>query len=90
MKTVLPKRITTVEEAKSLLTDLYNNNESFHCEDDANDCLEGIATKEEGDLLNKLMGDIYDLPGNDGKHDNSISFCPCEFLLNLDPEYSML
>ena len=90
MKTKIPDSIKTIEESKTFLTDLYNNGESFHPEDDANDCIGHIATLEEGNKINDLMADIYNLPGNDGKHDNSIIFCPCEFLLNLDPEYSKM
>lgn len=87
-KTSFPLAITTVEEAKTFLTDLYNNGESFHCEDDAKDIAWNFkATIAQCNHLNKLMEDIYNLPGNDGKHDNSIAFCPCGFLLNLDPEY---
>lgn len=90
MKTHLPDSIKTIDEAKAFLTELYNNDEHFHPEDDAhgiiwNSCEE--PTKEECDKLNDLMCDIYNLPGNDGKHDNSIAFCPCGFLLELDPEY---
>lgn len=87
MKTTLPTEITSVDAAKSLLTDLYNNGEAFHCEDDANDCLAGIATKDEGDLLNKLMNDIYSLSGNEDA--SNMAFDPCGFLLSLDPEYTM-
>lgn len=84
MKTSLPKEITTIDEAKVFLTDLHKNGESFHPEDDATDLHGDPFTKEEGEQLNKLMDDIYNLKGNDGKHDNSIAFCPCGFLLDLD------
>lgn len=63
------------------------NSEAFHPEDDAHDILwdlENVPTYEECEQLNKLMDDIYNLPGNDGKHDNSIAFCPCGFLLDLN------
>lgn len=76
LQTKLPAEIKTAEDAKKLLTDLFNNGESYHCDDDANDCLEGIVTRAEGDLLNKLMRDIHD-----------IKFDGCGFLLNIDPEY---
>lgn len=93
MKTVLPQSITTIDEAKKLLTDLYNNSESFHPEDDANEIMwqsipdEQIPTKAEGDLLNKLMADIYNLPGNENVQ--TMVFDPCGFLLELDPEYKV-
>lgn len=84
LQTKLPPAITTVEEAKKLLTDLYNNSESFCPEDDANDCLSGMVTKKEGDQLNKLMNDIYNLPGNAFPYP---VIDPCGFLLELDPDY---
>lgn len=86
MKTVLPNKIETVDQAKQLLTDLHNNGESFHPEDNPMDCLSGI-TDEEGEKLNQLMNEIYLLPGNE--HYQNMIFDPCEFLLNLDPEYKI-
>ena len=80
LKTVLPASINTISEAKKLLRDLYNNREAYHPEDDAVYCLQGTATKEQGELLNKLMVDIYNLEGNNGNHANPI-FDPCKFLL---------
>lgn len=89
MKTVLPQAIGTIEEAKAYLTELYNNREAYHPEDSASDCLgrNGKATPEECTQLDKLMEDIYNLPGNDDKPHDEIAFCPCEFILNLDPDY---
>lgn len=80
LKTVLPASINTIAEAKKLLRDLYNNKEAYHPEDDALDCLQDVVTKEQGELLNKLMVDIYNLEGNNGNHANPI-FDPCKFLL---------
>jgi hypothetical protein len=77
LQTVLPAAITTVDEAKTFLQQLFNNGESYHCEDDANDCLRGIVTKEQGNLLNKLMADCFKLK----------DFDPCAFLLDINPEY---
>lgn len=81
MKTTLPPDIMTIIEAKKFLTELYNNGESFHPQDDATlidwDC--EPPTKEEADQLNILMYDIYQI---------GVSlFDPCEYLLLLDPEY---
>jgi hypothetical protein len=86
MKTKLPSAINTVKEAKSFLWELHSNGEAFHCEDDANDCLAGRVTKEQGDLLNKLMEDIYNLQGNDGRHVD-LAFDPCQFLLDIDIKF---
>jgi hypothetical protein len=71
MKTILPKDITTIDEAKKLLTELYVNGESYHCEDDATDI--EIFTFNEGANLNRLMDRIYSLALID----------PCEYLLYL-------
>ncbi len=91
MKTTLPPEIKTVDQAKAFLTELYKNNEAFHPEDDATDMIWNLPikqqpTKAEAMQLNKLMEDIYYLDGNNGNHANP-KFCPCEFLLNLDPDY---
>ena len=90
MKTKLPKKISTIEEAKSFLISLHENGETFHPEDDATALSGNLFTKAEGEHLNRLMADIYNLPGNDGRHDDSIAFCPCAFILSyiLDPEYA--
>lgn len=82
IKTKLPEAITTVEEAKQLLTDLHNNLESYHPEDDASDCIGHLATEDECNLLNKLMDDIYALNGTDNPHLCPV-FDPCDFLLNI-------
>lgn len=90
MKTALPDKISTIEEAKSFLTELYNNNEQFHPEDDAHDIVWQSAspTPEQCDQLNKMMEDIYALPENMyGRKYVDVVFDPCEFLLNLDPAY---
>lgn len=90
MKTTLPQAIATIEEAQAFLTELEGNGESFHPEDNAHNiqwhCC-NPPTAGEADLLNKLMQDIYDLPGNDGRHIDLV-FDPCEFLLMLDPDYA--
>lgn len=80
LKTILPASITTIKEAKQLLTDLYNNGEAYHPEDSAADCLEDI-TPEQAIQLDKLMDDIYNLPGNDNRL--NMIFDPCKELLDL-------
>lgn len=72
LKTQLPESITSIQEAKDFLTKLHLNGEGYHPEDDANDCLEGMASIEEGNKLNDLMSQIYDLK----------DFDPCEFILD--------
>lgn len=87
MKTTLPAQITTVEEAKAFLSALHANSESYHPEDDAHTVQwttgESIS-QADATQLNKLMEDIYNLPGNDGRHVN-LAFDPCEYLLSLEP-----
>lgn len=82
LKTKLPPAITTVEEAKAFLSDLHNNGEEYHCEDDAGDCLaECGITPEEAIHCNKLMKEIYCLPGNEDS--NNMAIDPCGFLIDL-------
>lgn len=83
MKTTLPKEINSVEQAKTFLTELVKNDEQFHPEDDATDLVGDAFTKEEGEQLNKLMRDIYNLDGNNGNHATP-KFDPCEFILSLE------
>jgi len=85
MKTILPASITTIDQAKQLLTNLHTNGEAFHPEDDATgivwtDCKS--PTPQECVQLNKLIKDIYDLPENKGTYPK-LSFDPCIFLLSL-------
>lgn len=84
MKTTLPQAIETIEQAKAFLTDLYNNNEIYHPEDDAHDIVWETVnpTEQEREQLNKLMEDIYNLDGNNGNHYKP-KFDPCDFLLTL-------
>lgn len=83
LKTVLPERITTVQQAKKFLTELHKNGEAFHCEDDAQDIVFATCnpTFAEREHLNELMSDIYRLPGNNGPAD--LAFDPCGFLVDL-------
>jgi hypothetical protein len=81
MRTRLPLRIDTVEEAKEFLTDLYNNGEAYHPEDDAHDII-WVGTEVsmfEKDRLNELMQNIYDLPCNSDRYPD-LGFDPCEHI----------
>lgn len=80
MKTPLPTHITTIGEAKDFLGKLFNNGESYHPEDDARDCLEHV-TDEEATHINRLMDEIYALPGNSDMQ--NMAFDPCEFYFTL-------
>ena len=75
MNTTLPTAIASVEEAQEFLTDLHNNNEAFHPEDDAHhvDFSTCVPAVEERQQLNKLMREIYELN----------EFDPCDFLMDL-------
>lgn len=78
MKTQLPAAINNVTEAKTLLKDLYINSELFHPEDDANDLVGAPFTKTEGDKLNALMQQIYQLS------EVPEQFDPCGFVVDLN------
>lgn len=89
MITKLPSKINTVAEAKIFLSALHANKEAYHPEDDAHQIEWNICTAPthaECDLLNYLFIDIYNLEDNNGKHINPV-FDPCQYLLELDPEY---
>ena len=84
MKTKLPKEILTIQQAKSFLFHLFNNAEAYHPEDDAFDvlwlnCPE--PSEQEKIQLNKLMDDIYALPGNNSAKD--MAFDPCGYLIDI-------
>lgn len=88
MKTLLPKSINTVTEAKIYLASLFFNGESYHPEDSAKDIVwDGCnpPTETEAALMDKLMEDIYNLDGNNGNH-TTPKFDPCEFLMDIDKE----
>lgn len=79
MKTKLPKSIKTIQQAKNFLKSLCDNNEHYHCEDDAHEIVGIDADNDERDQLNKLMQDIYELEGNsDHRH---MAFDPCGFII---------
>lgn len=69
MKTKLPTKITSVKQAKTFLTDLFNNGESYHPEDDANDIIKPngkpLCTWKDAKQLNKLRDDMYQLKNFD-------------------------
>jgi len=87
MKTTLPEAIRTIDEAKSFITELYQNGESYHPEDDAHEIIWNLPDKQKPTpdqcvQLNKLFNDIYDLVDIQspvGPHE----FDPCGFLLDL-------
>lgn len=77
MKTILPERIETREQAVEFLTQLYQNDEAYHPDDDARDQIdvqsrEPLCSHDEGKRLNKLMCDI-----------RRISVDPCDILMDL-------
>ena len=77
MKTNLNREIITEYDAVEFLTELHQNGEEFHPEDDAHDIvwrnLKVPPTSAERDQLNKLMDQIYENTDID----------PCEILLDL-------
>lgn len=65
IKTTLPEHITSLEEAKSYLTDLYNNGESYHPDDPAADCFPGIH-EQDAHHMDFLMRDIFKIFSDHG------------------------
>lgn len=89
MKTTLPAKITTIEEAQDFLLELLENGEAYHPEDPAKDIEDGsgnrLFTDEEAEKLDGLMIDIYYLPenGNNARDNpNALVFDPCEYLMD--------
>lgn len=58
IKTTLPDRIFSLKEAKAYLTDLYNNDEIYHPDDDAADCLPGIH-EQDAHHMDFIMGEVF-------------------------------
>lgn len=81
-KTGLPKSIRSIEEACAFLRDLWDNQETWHCEDDPADCFEGRIGHDCAQHLRGLMQQIYNLPGNRGSV-RDMMFDPCGFILTL-------
>jgi hypothetical protein len=79
MKTHLPEKIKGINHAEKFLTELYENGEAFHPDDDAHEVVWANAQVSfaEEEKLNLLMEQISNLRG----------FDPCGFLLGLDPNY---
>jgi ADP-dependent phosphofructokinase/glucokinase len=78
LKTNLPEQINSIEDAKKYLTDLYNNGEIYHPDDEVADCLDvDFAT---GEKMDKLMDRIFELS-------KGTDFDVYFFILRLDPEY---
>lgn len=75
MQTQLPTQIDSIAQAKYFLTNLYNNGECFHPDDDTHDIIwkNGTPSYAEREQLNKLMEDISNLSGFDAS----------EFILSL-------
>ena len=81
MKTNLNRTITNQEEAEAFLSELFENGESFHPEDDAHQIIwscEQPPTAEECDKLNVLMNDCINV--GDGEFD------VCKYLEDLRME----
>ena len=77
MKTFLPEKIETIDDAKCYLLELISNGEVYHPEDDANDIEWNMPESEkptDAELLvmNELMDQIFDLD----------DFDPCGFIID--------
>lgn len=83
MKTNLEINIKTSKDAEAFITELCNNNEAYHPEDDALEIIfsdlpvEQQPTEKERKKLNDLMDKVYEVA----------DFDPCELILTiLSPE----
>jgi len=78
MRTPLPSSITSVPEAQAFLKALYDNNESFHPDENALEIIHSetdqpLFTVEEAIAINALLDQISELK----------DFNPCEYLNSL-------
>jgi len=73
------KPLACLADAKDLLRYLYNHGLSYHCEDDATDCLDGLVRREDAEALNERMHEAY-------QFDWGVGQCPCGFVLDLDKD----
>lgn len=85
MRFKLPKKINNFEEAVKYLGQLHDYGMAYHCEDDVTDICwslpeEDIPTKKECKRMNKLMGQIYDLP--ELKNIGRNTWCVCGYFLD--------
>lgn len=74
MRTQLPEKIETVEQAKQFLSDLHKNKELYHPEDDARDIEWNSCEKpsvKELNKLNQLMNQVYNQ-----------DFDPCGYIID--------
>lgn len=88
MKTKLPAGIGTIEQAKAFLNALHASGETFHPNDDATALIGDPFTQEEGESLNALMLDIFNLPGNE--EPAMMSFDPSLYLMAIEEHESNL
>jgi hypothetical protein len=65
METNLNRTISTPEEANDFTTELFNNGELFHYDDDVEECLEGIITPEEVKIVNELIDQMFSIENFD-------------------------
>lgn len=75
MKTKIPEKIESMEAVNAYLTELHNNDEAYHPEDDARE-IDNLFTREEGEQLNTAMEQVYAVCNANGAD-------PCEILLRL-------
>jgi hypothetical protein len=66
MTTKLPTQLTNESEVVNFITDLYNNGEFFHLDDDAKDIINNktnqrLFTDDEADKLNELMEQAFNV-----------------------------
>ena len=84
MKTKLPAKISSIKQARKFLTELQKNDEGYHPEDSASD-FPNLFTPDEAVILDRLMSEIYALPGNEDVMNMALD--PAQVLLDLDENH---
>lgn len=81
MKTVLPEKLYSIEDAKAFFDELIRNNEEFHPEDDAFDVYftSSYVPDWQRERLNSLMFDLYAMEWPEG-------FDPCGYIIDRTKE----
>jgi len=77
MKTKIPEKIETKEEAEAFLLELHRNGEAYHPDDDAHEILwkDADVSKKDRNALNKTMDQIY-----------ALGVDPCEILCDINED----
>lgn len=89
LKTSIPDTITTIDQAKEYLKQLFDNNESYHPDDSADSISWDVElTPEKAAQMDILMNSIYNLPCT-GEYSYNCFFDPCAYIMELGEHYKV-